>query len=443
MRILDNIKLINGSRLRFRGFNILALSQIFLFEISQSGFNKSLSQYLKAYSLDNLVKYIITLAPNRKMLKNPSVLFVNDIYNYSMISNSRILQKYCRSELAQEVVCDKRIGIDGSAFLYSYARLFKTFFDILKFSRDLFFYSTDLDDLKQSFQVSKFRLWLNICDSLFIINCIESLFEKNKNISSVVLNSDVHKVSRAIVFYCRMNNIKTYVLQHGETIGHFGYLPVYSDKVFVWGSYSYNWFVQNKTNKDHLIITGAPKVDDLDSIIRNQEELVMDNLSILVILNPIGESLCEDFLKIIKDAFLRTNKKYKLSIKLHPSSRSYKHLPAKILQNIDYKIYYLDDLHALIEDNDVVISTPSTAGSEVVACHKPLLTMHFAELPYTLAYESYDCNIKFHDLSSLIFYLDDIDNLQSKLIFYDRFIKDYFYKLDGNSSKRIWDIINE
>ena len=166
-----------------------------------------------------------------------------------------------------------------------------------------------------------------------------------------------------------------------------------------------------------------------------------DFISLLVVLNPIGEDLCRVFLKTIKEFLQISNKKYELVIKLHPSSNSYKNLPAEILDGVNYKLFHLEDLHSLIKDSDVLISTPSTAGAEAIAYSKPLLTMDFEEIKYTLAYESYDCNINFIDAESLLFCLEDERRLTSKLINYDRFLKDYFFKLDGMSSVRIKDYV--
>tara|TARA_B100000795_G_scaffold243482_1_gene207421 strand:+ start:504 stop:1844 length:1341 start_codon:yes stop_codon:yes gene_type:complete len=442
MRFLDDIKLINEFQLKFKGYNIVALSQVFLFEIKNQKDRKSLSQYLKAYSFDNIIKYFISFGLSRKKcLNNPSIVFVNDIYNFSMISNSRILQQEFNSKIIQEIICDKRIYNQNAIFIYKYSRLFATLFDIIKISVKLGSISNELNNLRKSFGVSKLKLWLNICDSIFVVNCIESFFAKNNDVSSVILNSDVHKISRAFVFYCKGRNIKTYVLQHGAPVGHFGYLPVYADKMFNWGSYSYDWFVKNNTPKEKLIVTGTPKTDGIIPVRLNIINSSSDSISLLVILNPIGEDLCRVFLKTIKEFLQISNKKYKLVIKLHPSSNSYKNLPAEILGGVNYKLFHLENLHTLIKDADVLISTPSTAGSEAIAFYKPLLTMNFEEIKYTLAYESYDCNINFCDAESLLFCLEDERRLISKLINYDRFLKDYFFKLDGMSSIRIKDYV--
>ena len=445
MAVFEDIKLINDSSLKFKGYNIISLSQVFLFDSKYQKDKKSFSKFIKAYSFDNITKYLISFRCfKKKSNKNPSVIFVNDIYNFSMISNSRILQKKFNSKMIQEIICDKRIFNPNAEFLYKYSKLFTTLLDIIKISVRLNFSHSNYNSLKESFGVSKLKLWLNICDSIFIINCVESFFAKNKGIQSVILNSDVHKISRVFVFYCKKRNIKTYVLQHGAPVGHFGYLPVYADKMFNWGSYSYDWFIKNNTSKDKLVITGTPKTDDINPILKKKVNFLSDSISLLIVLNPIGEDLCRIFLRTIKEFIQISNNKYELLIKLHPSSNSYKNLPSEILDGINYQLYHLEDLHSLIKDTDVLISTPSTAGAEAIAFYKPLLTMHFDEIKYTLAYESYDCNIKFYDADSLLVCLEDERKLNSKLINYDGFLQDYFYKLDGNSAIRIKDyIINE
>ena len=303
--------------------------------------------------------------------------------------------------------------------------------------------SVELKNFSDHFKISKLKLWLNVCDSIFIINCIESFFLKNKNIVSVVLNSDVHKISRSFVFYCKKHNIHTYVLQHGAPVGHFGYLPVYADNMFNWGSYSYNWFVKNKTSKQKLIITGTPKTDNIYPCELKDVDLKCRRVSLLLVLNPIGESLCRLFLKTIYDAIKTSTSNYKVVIKLHPSSNSYKNLPSEILEGISYQIFHLHDLHSLIKESDIVISTPSTAGSEVIALHKPLLTMIFSEIKYKLAYELYDCDIKFYDVNSLLECLENKEKLTSRMSSYNKFINDYFYKLDGSASDRIKSYITD
>ena len=249
MAVFEDIKLINDSSLKFKGYNIISLSQVFLFDSKYQKDKKSFSKFIKAYSFDNITKYLISFRCfKKKSNKNPSVIFVNDIYNFSMISNSRILQKKFNSKMIHEIICDKRIFNPNAEFLYKYSKLFTTLLDIIKISVRLNFSHSNYNILKESFGVSKLKLWLNICDSIFIINCVESFFAKNKGIQSVILNSDVHKISRVFVFYCKKRNIKTYVLQHGAPVGHFGYLPVYADKMFNWGSYSYDWFIKNNTS---------------------------------------------------------------------------------------------------------------------------------------------------------------------------------------------------
>ena len=70
MKVLEEINLINGFHLRFKGCNIVALSQVFLFEIKNLKDKKSLSQYLKAYSFDNSIKYLTSFGLRKKKFKS-------------------------------------------------------------------------------------------------------------------------------------------------------------------------------------------------------------------------------------------------------------------------------------------------------------------------------------------------------------------------------------
>ena len=248
----------------------------------------------------------------------------------------------------------------------------------------------------------------------------------------------MHKTSRTFVFYCKKHKIKNYVLQHGAPVLDYGYLPVYTDKMFNWGKLSFDWFLDKGIKIDKLQITGTPK---MDRIVLEKESLEnsLESLNILVIMNPIGEGLCRNFLQIIREA--TKGLKINLSIKLHPSSEHYDHLPKLIFNNYSYKVYRLDNTHELIRKSDVVISTTSTVGAETIALYKPLIQIKLEEINTKLAYEDYDCCISIRNHIELLEILKEKKQLYSKFSNYDKFISDFFYILDGKSSERIKEII--
>ena len=60
MEVFEDIKLINESSLKFKGYNIVSLSQVFLFKSKYQKDKKSFSQFLKVYIFDNITKSLIS-----------------------------------------------------------------------------------------------------------------------------------------------------------------------------------------------------------------------------------------------------------------------------------------------------------------------------------------------------------------------------------------------
>jgi hypothetical protein len=440
MNYQEEINKVNKVGLLYKGYDIIALSQVFLFENKLGRYGWGMSQIIKKLSLDNLVKLCLYLINPKKEinLSSSEYVFVNDIYNMSMVSNSRTLQKVFDKNKIIEVVCDKRIYLENDLYLYKHSSFSDTVVDIFKTSILFIKQWGEIKKVARLFNVNMIMLLLNVWDSLFVINCVERFFSKTSNVKSVVLNSDVHKISRIFVFYCKKHKIKNYVLQHGAPVLDYGYLPVYTDKMFNWGKLSFDWFLDKGTDINKLQITGAPKMDNI-VLDKKSLENSLESLNVLVIMNPIGEVLCRDFLQIINDATKEI--KVNLSIKLHPSSEHYGHLPKLIFNNYPYKVFRLENTHDLIRKSDVVISTTSTVGAETIALYKPLIQIKLEEINTKLAYEDYDCCISVRNHIELLEILKDKKQLYSKFSNYDKFISDFFYILDGESSERIKEVI--
>lgn len=419
----------------FNSINLLALSQIYVFELAQKRLDaKGVLNKLKKYSLDNYVKAILAFfskEPNKSA--NSKYLFVNDVNNNSMIENMRAVQKKFDEDFI-ELIADKRLVNKKSKFVFKYFSLlrfirqtFNTFFILKKNSRALI-------ELCNEFKIKKRFLRYNIYDSLFVLNCAEQFLNAHKEIDHIILNTDVHKVSRAIVLLARNRKIKTYVIQHGSTVLEYGYLPVNSDYLFTWGKLSNNWFLERGTKENNLIITGTPKMDSIKKY-KIQKDAIKKVKNILLILNPIGEKNVRDFLRIVKEANLDTN--YNLVIKLHPGSVDNRNIVDEFFKNYDTKIYKIENTHKLIYESDVVITTTSTVGNETIAFYKPLVQIKIANTEPSMDYEKFDCSHVVQNANQLEELIGKVDSLESKKANYQQFISDYFYSLDGNSAERI------
>ena len=134
MSYKEEIDKVNNVGLFYKGYDIIALSQVFLFENKLGRYGWGMSQIIKKLSLDNLVKfYLYLISPKMEInLSSLECVFVNDIYNMSMVSNSRALQKVFDKNKIIEVVCDKRIYRKNDIYLYKFSNFLSTIIDIFK-----------------------------------------------------------------------------------------------------------------------------------------------------------------------------------------------------------------------------------------------------------------------------------------------------------------------
>ncbi|MGB5820711.1 MAG: hypothetical protein WBG90_14595 [Saonia sp.] len=429
------VKRYNSYNIEFNDVNLLALSQIFVFELSLNRLEgNGFLNRLKKYSLDNYVKAIISLFYNNgNKSANSRYLFVNDVFNNSMVENMRTVQKEFDEEFI-ELISDKRLMKEKSEFIFRYFNPISFIRQIFKTNRLLKQSSLTIRDLCNIFDIKKRLLILNIFDSIFVLNCAECYLNTHRDITRIILNTDVHKVSKAIVLLAAKRKIKTYVIQHGSTVLEYGYLPVISDYMFTWGKLSNDWFLSRGTDEKKLISTGTPKMDYITNFeIRDGSLKKADN--ILLILNPIGEKNIREFLGIVKEAKLDFN--YNLVIKLHPGSIDNRNIVEEYFDKSKTKIYKNENTHQLIYDSDVVVTTTSTVGNEAIAFNKPLLQIKTSNIKSSMDYEKYDCSHTIQNAKELESLIGNIDKLESKKVNYQQFIPDYFYSLDGKSAYRI------
>lgn len=426
-------------RVDYNGINLLALSQIFVFELSLKRLEgKGILNKLKKYSLENYVKAVISIfTRNGTKIKKSKYLFVNDVYNNSMVQNIRAVQKKFDEDII-ELVADKRLVGKNSKLVYRYFKPFTFLVQLFGVYRLFQNNTSTLNSLCAEFKIKRRFLALNLIDSLFILNCATNFLKSHEHFSHNILNTDVHKLSKAIVFMAKKKKTKTYVIQHGSTVLEYGYLPVIADFMLTWGKLSNNWFIERGTSKNSLIALGTPKMDGFVNYDKSVDDLQRVQ-NVLLVLNPIGDDYVRTVLQIIKEAGV--DMEYNLKIKLHPGSIDNKGLVEEIFEEPQVEILKLANTHELIHKSDVIITTTSTVGNETIAFNKPLVQIKIIEIQASMEYEKFDCSHIIGRSKELKMLLRDAPLLESKKVNYPQFIFDYFYSLDGRSSERISNFI--
>lgn len=429
----NRVDIFNSYSIGFEGINIIALSQVFVFELSQNRLNSSFLDFVKKLSLENYLKYFLSLF-SKNNNKKSKYFFINDIHNASMISNMRTIQEIFDIPF-KEIITDKRLISEESKFIYKYQRLSKFVIGLPKYFKVLRENRSTIVALAKEFKISSSLLYLNLLDSFFILCAVKELFDTEKDIKKIILNTDVHKVSRTIVFLAKRRPVKTFVIQHGSTVLEYGYLPVNCDYMITWGELSNRWFLDRKTPLGKLKALGTPKMDFLQNFTIIKTPILKEVQNVLIIVNPIGDEKVNTFLRLIIDSGIHET--FNLTIKLHPSSMDNRELVDNYFNKTKAIILKKENTQKLIYESHVVITTTSTVGNEAIAFYKPLIQIKLNDMDPIMDYEYYNCCHQIQDANDLCKLLKNKEVLISKIRNYEAFIAKYFYKLDGNSAERI------
>ncbi len=206
------------------------------------------------------------------------------------------------------------------------------------------------------------------------------------------------------------------------------------------------YMLERGFNKSNLIVSGNP-IYDLFFEKHHNYELKTKNLKILFIPSTAYEHgywtvQQRDFTikQIVKQISEQNN--LKLLIKIHPSSsilNDYSLIVNQIDNNIP--IYQKGSIDEYLENMDVVITSPFSSSAETYAllAQKRIVICNFFEHDFEDQLVKEGVAVSCKDPSMLIASIKKAQSLES----YDQkrlnFIKNFLYKWDGNSSKRIAD----
>jgi len=251
------------------------------------------------------------------------------------------------------------------------------------------------------------------------------------------MGSDSHKLARITSLLGKTRNFKTMAIQHGAPILPHAYVPVYADWLAIWSVGIKEWFLHNGVSNDKLLITGNPRYDKL----RRQVKCHNSKKKIVLLTNPMGTHVNITILELLLPALSF----YKLDfvIKTHPSE------PVT-----DYNFYFnkLTDVNCFVEHNktidqiinkdDIVITTNSTAGIEALILGGILHIIKVDGVPNSIPYSDYNIanEITTSDdaITKIGNSINSPDEYTNKA---DVFLKFYAGELDGNSTKRLCTLI--
>jgi len=84
-----------------------------------------------------------------------------------------------------------------------------------------------------------------------------------RKVKSLLLASDAHHGERLFTLVANQLGIPSLVVQHGATLGDFGYVPLYATRFAAWGEISKQWLIARGVSPERIVITGSPRLDHL------------------------------------------------------------------------------------------------------------------------------------------------------------------------------------
>ncbi|MBS3150018.1 CDP-glycerol glycerophosphotransferase family protein [Candidatus Woesearchaeota archaeon] len=257
-------------------------------------------------------------------------------------------------------------------------------------------------------------------------------------------------LAKPVYRYCREQKIPLVYMQNGVLNNRepTSYNSPTLDYYLAYGLRSKEFY--NKRGIKNVIVTGWPKLDsvldnrDKDSIM---EKFSLPNKRIILFTSAVHKSINGPiFLALLDSA--KELKEFQIIVKKHPgdelTTNEYLRLSAKYKTHVTILSSNLYDLFYV---SDVIISFGSSTILEALAFDKPVISLNLTgvkdDLPYVGAGVCYEVYSK-EDLKKAI---DDVLNnkkvINSLKKARDKILKDLFYKIDGNSTKRVLDIINK
>lgn len=421
------------------------------FEASQVNADRlDVRSLLKRLSLEWTVRSLASIFSRNSDAEKTEYLLVYDVNNDPMINALNAIGEELRrrgvsiSAVTVDRNISRKCSIPRQVSWFSFFSLTNFFVGIERYIKFYFGQVTNLKScafsLQQQFGKKKARsvrryMTFQSLQLSFEIQAIRSLLMAKKP-KVVILASDAHRVSRTFVFLCKLLRVKTVVYQHGATIWEYGYVPVFADRMLVWGNASRRWFQQRGVSVDKLVEVGNLQAD-MRPIPRLTPTVFQRNKKIFFFPNPIDRDITRDVL----DVFIELCSRFSMEgvVKLHPSERNIDFFESHISSaRNNVSVIQVSMAEAGVLPGDIAVVVNSTAGIDCCIYGAYIFNIEISSMPNPVDYERGGVGVR----ASLDSYVDKFDHLlelpvEDYICARDAFLRDYFGPLDGMALERI------
>lgn len=282
----------------------------------------------------------------------------------------------------------------------------------------------------------------------------------------ILLPNDAKEKLRALSLICTSIKIPTIIAQHGMISSREGLVPFCSTIFAAWGKNSNRILKEFGMETKKIVITGSPRLDEYLSLNRNEKLKkfirnnvykhfkINKNIRLIVLTTNHSEFMrrfntdrdpidVERMISFSINAVKNIDNSH-LIIKLHPGDHHVE-IPLeikKMLKTNNVSITKSYDIKKLLVACNCLIAEESTTVLEAMLLKKPVICLKFKELDYLSPILEYHTAHKASNLEELIQKIKKSFEEPIPLKNYDYLLKDYLYKLDGLSTKRVIKLIN-
>ncbi len=283
------------------------------------------------------------------------------------------------------------------------------------------------------------------------------------NIGAIITEGDLSPRSRSLVEVGKRQGIPSLLLQEGATLINDtprGFVPLISDKIAVWGNSTKEYLEDYNIDPKRIVITGCAEFDKYIKKRTIDREIYKklginrgDKFFILATLTPDYYFVNREKIELIKTVLEIMNDfpDKKLVIKLHPrdkESTSYAILSYLKKEKQEKIVIIRDiDIGSLLKASELLIAVNSTVTVEAMLLNTPVINLDvFNCRPELKGFGKFNASRIVNNRHNISHAIGEVlsNGYKSK---YNRnrkkFLKWYLYKMDGKSSERILNLIEE
>jgi len=287
-----------------------------------------------------------------------------------------------------------------------------------------------------------FAIYNDIIYALYYTRAVENITKHKQRL--IVISDNVIIPDSVIATVVKENNSKSLVIQNGiysDPTGR-GILPIISDKIAIWGNAVKEY---SKEIKEKGVITGNIRFDKYKKIPK-----ISNNKYIILATQAFDGYSALKEKKLMLKASISAIKNFpgkKLIIKSHP--RDDVKWILNYISDSEVKNVILDKntpTEELLPYCEALITTNSTLMLDAMILKKPVINLNLINRSEILNHVKSGAVIgvyKEENLTSAIKKINDLEFVENMNKKANKFLKEYCYKIDGNSAERVGQLIKK